>query len=277
VWFAQGASVDPTPDPRAGEAATEVGEEQMPRKAESLRIPSPEPPSYDTDAANRLIDEAFESQGWLVVEDGEVKHDLTKLRHAMFVAFTSNHVVTSVAASNRRAFNERVAEAAVTKYRLYIELFPRGPAAEHAPRTEEEQAAKEQLAKYIWSQSSATNRKGWLQTALAESGLVVLETKVFSTDPGVPPEPGRYVTNVDHAMLDFLEHKVFGDVRKKLGEADAWLATFYARNPDIALPAARKARAALRAAVESVIHANPAYVRETLALTSGDDEDAAES
>jgi hypothetical protein len=225
------------------------------------------------DEANRLIDKAFESQGWLITEDGETQHDIEKLRHAVFMSFTTNHIVTAAAAGNsHRAFNELVAEAMVTKYRHYIELFPEGPGAQNAPATEEEQAAKDYLANYVWKQTTPTNRKAWLQSTLAESGLVVLEAKWFSPDPGVPPEPGRYVTNVDHAMLDFLEHKVFEDVRKKVAETEAWLVTFYARNPEIALPAARKARAALKAAVDSVLHANPAYVRETREVGVGDDE-----
>jgi hypothetical protein len=245
----------------------------MARKAESLRIPSPKPPSYDVDEANRLIDQAFEAQGWLISDEGETEHDIDKLRHAIFTVFTTNHIVTSTAAGAKQAsFNELVQEAAVTKYRLYIELFPEGPASQNPPENDEEQAAKDFLANYVWKQSTPTNRKAWLQGTLAESGLVVLEAKVFSSDPGVPPEPGRYVTNVDHAMMDFLEHKVFEDVRKKLAEADQWLATFGARNPDLALPAARKARAALKAAVESTLHANPAYVRESLELVAGDDE-----
>lgn len=246
----------------------------MPRKLESLRLPRPNPPGYDLDEADRLVDEAFEGQGWLLKDDGEVSHDVDKLRHAMFMAFTTNHIVTTVGGgSGRKNFNQLAADAAVTKYRLYIELFPNGPGAQAPAASKEEQAAKDHLAKYIWQQSTPTNRKAWLQRELADSGLVVLETKVTSEDPGVPDQPGRYCTNVDHAMLDFLEHKVFEDIRKKVSEADAWLQTFAERNPNIALPAARKARSALRAAVDSARYANPAFVRESLSLPSSDDAD----
>jgi hypothetical protein len=247
----------------------------MPAKAESLRIPSPHPPSYDTDEANRLIDLAFESQGWLETDGfGETSHDLNKLRHAVFMAYTTNHAVTSVAAgSGRRTFNEMVQERAATKYGLYVELFPDGPAAQNPPASEEEQAAKDYIANYLWKLSTTTNRKAWLQRELADSGLVVLETTKYPDDPTVQPQAGRYVTDVEQAMMDFLEHKVLEDVRKKMAEADAWLATFMHRNPDIALPAARRAKAALKAAVDSAVHANPAYVRETLALNGAAEDD----
>jgi hypothetical protein len=245
----------------------------MPRKPESLRIPSPNPPSYDIDEANRLIDQAFESQGWLDTGElfgGGTSHNIDKLRHAVFVAFTTNHAVTSVAArAGRRTFSELVQELATTKYGLYVELFPHGPAAQSAPSSEEEQAAKDYIANYLWRLSTTTNRNAWLQRELADSGLVVLEAKVYSTDPTVPTQPGRYVTDVESAMLEFIEHKVLEDVRKKVSEADEWLATLMLRNPEIALPAARKAKAAIKAAVDSARHANPAYVRETLALGGG--------
>lgn len=246
----------------------------MARKAESLRIPAPQLPSYDRDEANRLINQAFDQQGWLITDElGETSHDLDKLRHAVFVAFTTNHAVTSVAAgSSRRGFNELVAEKAVTRYGLFVELFPSGPAAQQPPTSEEEEAAKDHIAKYLWGLCTPTNRKAWLQKELADSGLVVVDTKVYSDDPTVPPQPGRYVTNVQQAMMDFLEHKVFEDVRKKMTETDQWLATFMLRNPEIALPAARKAQTALKAAVDSALHANPRYVRETLALTVGNDD-----
>jgi hypothetical protein len=247
---------------------------------ETIRITAPSIPPYDIVEANRLIDQAFESRGWLLTgDDGEPVHDMEKMRHAVFVAFTTEHIVTSTnAKSGRRAFDQQVAEAAVTKFGLYVEVFPDGPAAKGAPASAEEQAAKEQIAAKLWSLCTSTNRKGWLQREVGPSGLVVLETKVFSDDPTTPPQAGRFVTNVDHAMMDFLDHKVFEDVRKKLLEMDAWLGTFYQRNPNIALPAARKAKAALKAAVDSAAHANPTYVRESLALTSGDPgTDAAES
>lgn len=245
----------------------------MPRKAESLRITQPNPPAYDVAEANRLIDEAFEGQGWLERDlHNEPMHSIDKLRHAIFTTFTTNHVVTSTGATARRTFQEMVAAEAVTKYGLYVELFPDGPAAQAAPATEEESAAKDYIANYIWKQTTPTNRNAWLQKELAESGLVVLEAKIYGDDPTVPPQPGRYVTNVEQAMLDFLEHKVLEDVRKKVSEADQWLATFINRNPDIALPAARKAKAALKSAVDSALHANPSYV-ETLSITTGSGEE----
>jgi hypothetical protein len=246
----------------------------MARMPDTLRIPTPQPPSYDVPEANRLIDQAFASQGWLDTNDlGESKHNFDKLRHAVFVAFTTNHIVTSVAAGNgRRTLDNLVNERAITKYGLYIELFPNGPAARSAPASEEEQAAKAYIADYLWKLTTPTSRNAWLQKELADSGLVVLETKLYPTDPSVLPQPGRYVTNVDAMLIDFLEHKVLADVRKKVNDVDQWLATLMLRNPNIALPAARKAKAALKAAVDSAVHANPTYVRETLALTAGSDE-----
>lgn len=244
-------------------------------KAESLRIPAPKVLTYDLDEANRLVNEAFQSQGWLVTDiSGDTFHDTDKLRHAMYMAFTTDHVVTTMASgTNRRTFDRLVSEAAVTKYGLYIELFPNGPGAVSGPVTEEAQAAKDHISTYVWKQCTPTNRSAWLQRELADSNLVVLETRVMPTDPAMSPQPGRYVTNVEHAMLQFLEEKVLEDVRKKIHEADEWIATFTRRNPDIALPAARKAKAALKAAVDAAVHANPAYVRESLALTTGDTED----
>lgn len=251
----------------------------MPRKNEILRIPPAQPPAFDIAEANRLITAAVASQGWLLDPDGtEPIHDVDKLRHAVFTSFTTNHIVTSTATRrSRKAFNELAAEAAVTKYALYVEIFPEGPAAQSPPGNEEEQAAKDWLAAYLWKLSTPTNRRAWLQSELDQSGLVVLETKVYPEDPTTPPQPGRYVTDVDQAMLEFLEHKVFGDVRKKLSETDAWLATFYKRNPGIALTASRKARAALKAAVDSAVNANPQYVRETLELATGDEDTASDS
>jgi hypothetical protein len=243
----------------------------MPR-SDSLYLSAPSLPAYDVDEANRLVDKAFDSRGWLVIDaSNSTTHSLDKLRHAIFTTFTTDHIVTSTAMKSGTPFAELAARAAVTKYRLYIAVFPDGPAAKAAPANAEEQAARDHIANYIWRQCTPTNRKAWLQSELADSRLVVLETKVYSTDPGVAPEPGRYVTDVDQAMLDFLEQKVFEDVRRKMVEADQWLATFMQRNPNIAVPASKKAKAALRAAVDSAIHANPTYVKETLAVTAGDD------
>jgi hypothetical protein len=242
----------------------------MPRKAESLRIPSPNLPSYDTDEANRLIDKAFDSQGWLDTNEfGETSHNLDKARHAMFVAFTSNHAVTAVAAGkSRKELADLVQERLVTKYGLYVELFPNGPAAIGAPTSEEEQAAKDFIADTLWRWSTTTNRNAWLQKELADSGMIVLEAKKFSTDPTVAPQVGRYVTDVESAMMDFIENKILADVQKKMGEADQWLATIMLRNPELALPAARKAKALLKAAVDSAHHADPNFVRDTLAIGS---------
>lgn len=247
----------------------------MTRKAESLRITAPSVPAYDVDEANRLVDEAFAGRGWLLTdESGETYHAVDKLRHTLFNAFTTDHIVTTAAVkAGKSTFNEMAAQAAVPKYRLYIELFPNGPGAQQPPTSPEEHAAREFLVGQIWRLCTPTNRKAWLQNELAASNLVVLETRVFSDDPGVAPEPGRYVTNVEQAMLDFLEHKIFEDVRKKLAEADQWLATFAQRNPDIALPAAKKARAALKAAVDSAIHANPAYIKSSLPSATSDETD----
>jgi hypothetical protein len=99
---------------------------------------------------------------------------------------------------------------------------------------------------------------------LAASGLVVLETTKFAEDTTKQNEMGRFVTDVESAMLEFLENKVFEDVRRKINEADAWLATFMKRSPGISITASRKAKAALKSAVDSAVHANPAYVREMI-------------
>jgi hypothetical protein len=247
----------------------------MPRKAESLRIPRPIPPAYDPDVVDGLIDQAFESRDWLVADMlGETTQDLDALRNEMLRIFMAQHAVTSVATNrSRKTFHDLVQEKAVTKFALYCEVFPDGPAARGAPASEEEQAAKEHLANYLWKQSTTTNRSGWLQKALADSNLVVLEAKVYATDATVPPQPGRYVTDVELALLDFIETKVIGDVRRKIDEADAWLATLMSRNPNIALPAAKKAKALIKAAVDSAVHANPTYVRDTMAITSGVGDD----
>lgn len=244
-------------------------------KAESLRIPAPQRLSYDRDEANSLINEAFDQVGWLqTAENGDTAHDLDKLRHAVFVSFTTEHAVTAIASkSGRQSFNKLVAEKAVTKLGLYVELFPNGPAAQHAPESEEEEAARDYIAKYIWNLTTPSNRKAWLQREVADSGLIVLETKVYPEDPTIPRQPGRYVTDVEHAMLEFLDHKVFEDVRRQLSETDEWLSTFIARKPEIALIASRKARAAIKAAVENATHADPNYVRDSLAITAGTDED----
>jgi len=252
----------------------------MSRKAENLRIPVPKPPTYNVEEAHRLIDEAFKNQGWSHDDGGEeIRHDIDAMRQAIFHAFTTSHVVTSTAVGeNKKAFNEFVSAVAVTKYKLYTEVFP---GAQHGGgRSPEEIAAKEFIADYIWRQCTATNRSGWLQKALAESQLVVLDTTVHSEDPQVPPQPGRYVTNVDHAMLEFLDNKVLADVQKKMQDMNAWLAVFYRRNPEIAMKASRKAKAAIKAAIDSSPNANPTWVRENLALNvagQNGDTDSAEA
>lgn len=55
----------------------------------------------------------------------------------------------------------------------------------------------------------------------------------------MPTQVGRYVTDVESAMMDFIENKVLADVQKKLVEADQWLATLMVRNPELAMPAGR--------------------------------------
>lgn len=248
----------------------------MPRKAENLRVPRSQPPSYDADAVDQLIDEAFDREGWLLTENGEVAHDHDTARHAMFTAMTTNHAVTSVSVGrSRKTFADLVQERAATKYGLYCEVFPHGPAAAGPPQSEEEQAAKDVIANALWRWSTTTSRSGWLQKELGDSGLVVLEAKVYSLDPAVPTQIGRYVTDVESALLDFLETKVIADVQKKIGEADAWLATLMSRNSNIALPAAKKARALMRSALDNAMHANPTFVRETLfALPTASESDS---
>src|SRR5688572_16012886 len=153
----------------------------MPAKAQTLRIPERIPPAYDLAEANRLIDKAFDRRGWLETnQDGTVVHDLEKMRHAMYMAFVTNHHVGDIASkTNRRTFSDLVQERSVSKYELYVEVFPDGPGAGPIPPTAEEQGAKDHIADQLWKLCSAANRSGWLQKELAESGLLVIETKKF--------------------------------------------------------------------------------------------------
>lgn len=241
-------------------------------------------PRYDVERANDLIDEAFADRGWTIedAESEDTAHDVGAMRAAVFEAFANNHVVRTPRQLPQRAMARELARRAVTKGELYREVFPMGPGAMTQADTPEEEAARNFLTTEVWK-LCGPSRSSWVQkqAGVSGSGLVLCETKVERTrtseETGVT-EPGkdlgRFLTDSPKLILDYLvANKIMASLSRKADDIDKYLEEVERRQPAVAEQIARYAKAETRAALAKIKHADPAWVRETLALEVGVHED----
>ena len=110
--------------------------------------------TFDPGVANDLIDETFESVGWMVEDDdGNTIQDLAQAKAKTWMVFQNHHVIPESAVArlrSPRAIETEIRNRGVSQNQLYLEVF--GAGAPGAVSSDDLSPEEEQVCNLLKSQ-----------------------------------------------------------------------------------------------------------------------------
>lgn len=220
----------------------------------------------DYEAKDKLVLEACRAKGFVFTDrSGEERIDFEAMKQETYQVMIDDHVVDDQA---------QVTKLATTQHELFAAIFPDGPGARRQPASLEEAAARDELARKVWSFVN-TGTTGYVNLRVEAEGLtlVMCEAPVARTYQSEETgrrkpvtEPGRFLT--DNGDL-IATHSTLPKAHKLVKAAEAvakHMAMATRRHPELTAAVNRQITGAIsqsRAALSGVAPAKQSALSAT--------------
>lgn len=227
--------------------------------------PAVEDIGLDQELVDKIKAEALIQAGHATTDDdGAVRSSLKQLQFAVLQIMQDSHVVTG---------KRELAARSVTQFELYQELLPQAPGVTSLPRSAEEKAAQQQLAKLMWGYANV-GINSFVQKHVAGLGLVLCEagdvarTKVNEETGKRQPttEHARFLTADRDLIMTYYTEPAGAAFIRAARKLDAQLGLVAERRPELAMSVAKQLATVVRQAVSSIPYAD---TKAVAALTGG--------